>query len=45
MAKITWNKEKEGTQYLFGNGGIILTGRNLNLGWTKRNLENQTLER
>ena len=42
MARITWNKDNDDTLNLFKNGGIVLTGRNLNPAWVK--LQREKLE-
>ena len=42
MARITWNRNNDDTLNLFKNGGIFLTGRNLNPAWVK--LQREKLE-
>jgi hypothetical protein len=41
MARITWRKEQRSFEEVFGKGGIVLTGRNLNPAWLKKVHEQQ----
>lgn len=42
MGKVTYDPSKNDTLKLFSNGGIILTGRNLNPAWIKKVREEQS---